>query len=69
MRDQQLLECQQRIEEVSRQHKAAIDEGTTLQQQVELLNKLAKSWHIVLLWKHFSISTEVQIRLVTCVRV
>ena len=67
MRDQQLLECQQRIEELSRQHKAAVDEGNTLQQQVELLNKLARVWHIMLLWKLFSISTEVQIRLVICV--
>jgi len=41
MRDQQLLESQQRIEELSRQHKAAVDEGKTLQQQVVLLNKLA----------------------------
>ena len=67
MRDQQLLECQQRIEELSRQHKAAVDEGNALQQQVELLNKLARVWHIMLLWKLFSISTEVQIRLVICV--
>ena len=66
MRDQQLLECQQRIEELSRQHKAAVDEGNALQQQVELLNKLARVWHIMLLWKLFSISTEVQIRLVIC---
>ena len=49
MRDQQLIECQQRIEEFSRQHKAAVDEGHTLQQQVELLNKLARVWHIMLL--------------------
>ena len=67
MKDQQLLECQLRIEGLSRQHKAAVDEGNALQEQVELLNKLAKLWHIMLLWKHFSISTEVQTRLVTCV--
>ena len=41
LRDQQLLEYQQKIEELSQQHKAVIDEGNILQQQVELLNKLA----------------------------
>ena len=41
MRDQQLQDCQQRIEELSRQHEAAVDEGNTLRQQTELLNKLA----------------------------
>ena len=38
-RDQQLQECQQGIEELSRQHKAAVDEGNSLQ-QMESLNKL-----------------------------
>ena len=41
LRDQQLLEYQQKIEELSQQNKAVIDEGNILQQQVELLNKLA----------------------------
>ena len=40
LRDQQLLEYQQKIEELSQQHKAVTDEGNILQQQVELLNKL-----------------------------
>ena len=42
MRDQQVQEYQQKIEELSRQHEAAIDEKNTLQQQTESLNKLAK---------------------------
>ena len=40
MRDQQLQECQHRIEELSRKHEAAVDEGNILRQQVESFNKL-----------------------------
>ena len=40
MRDQQLQECQHRIEELSQKHEAAVDEGNTLRQQLESFNKL-----------------------------
>ena len=43
MRDQQLQEYQQRIDQLSQKHEAAVDEGNTLRQQVELLNKYAIS--------------------------
>ena len=38
-KDQQLQEYQQRIEELLQQHEAAVDEGKTLRQQMESLNK------------------------------
>ena len=39
MRDQQLQEYQQRIDQLSQKHEAAVDEGNTLRQQVESYNK------------------------------
>ena len=43
MRDQQLQEHQQRIDQLSQKHEAAVDEGNTLRQQMESLNKLVMS--------------------------
>ena len=56
MRDQQLQEYQQRIDQLSQEHKAAVDEGNTLRQQMESLNKLVMSWCIVLPWEMFCCS-------------
>ena len=43
MRDQQLQEYQQRIDQLSQKQEAAVEEGNTLRQQVESFNKLEKS--------------------------
>jgi len=41
VRDQQLQECQQKIEELSWNHQLAVNEGNSLRQQMESFNKLA----------------------------
>ena len=67
MRDQQLQECQHRIEELSWKHEAAVDEGNTLRQQVASFTKLVILWWVMLLHVMFGIFAGLQTRLVTCV--
>ena len=45
MKEQQLIECQKKMEELSRKHEDALNEVHTLKEQVEHLEKSVAIWY------------------------
>ena len=45
MKDQQLAQCQEEMNKLSRKHEVAVNEGNSLREQVEQFEKLVPNWH------------------------